>query len=124
MPVVRLEQHKSIEAHWDGHRVFPFRAIERVLIENVVLEGFVAGIADRLQASLVHGDAIRLRALVPEKLGPALAVLWAAQVENAGPMALVDMNARLLVVAREGYAARTMREVVGPGRPNGFSDQR
>src|SRR5918993_880484 len=111
MPVVRLKQHKSIEAHRDRHRMFPFRAIERVLVEDVVLKGFVGGIADRLQASFVHGNAIGLSPLVPEKLGPALAVLWSAQVQNAGPMALVNMNARLLIVAREGHAARTMREI-------------
>src|SRR5918993_57872 len=87
MPVVRLKQHKSIEAHRDRHRMFPFRAIERVLVEDVVLKGFVGGIADRLQASFVHGNAIGLSPLVPEKLGPALAVLWSAQVQNAGPIA-------------------------------------
>ncbi len=123
MPVVGLKEHQSVESHGDRHRELPLRTVERILVEYVVLQFLVRGIARFVQALLVHRNAVRVRPLVPEEFGAATAILRSAEVENAGPVALVDMDSGLLIVRRQRDPAASVGEVVRPRRSHGLPNE-
>src|SRR3954465_3154841 len=92
MPQPRPKQHEAIETHRDMRRQLPFGIVNAVLFDDVRVHLLKGGIAAGGQLFVIDRGAVAVRADVTKEVGSTPAVFIPAKVQNAGPVAVVDMD--------------------------------